>query len=188
MKTYEDFLVFLEQHLDHMSDFIPVSDRDFHPVCYAIARFLLTEPYRWEQLKEQWPQVPEVQKPSESELIDFFKTSKGLPLSYRKELMENDLETLYKAYDLMYPIIVSKDEFLRSIFREDIRKRRYKKIFRESDSKINRVTQKINQMKNNDDFQPLMQRFTRDLSGFSLTLINNRKLLDQIVQELMNAQ
>ena len=186
MKTYEDFLVFLEEHLNHMSDFIPVSDRDFHPVCFAIARFLLAEPYRWENLLATWPQLPGVAKPLETELINFFKNQKGLPHSFRKELAEHNLETLYQAYNLLYPALIVKDDFLRSVFREDLLARKYKTLFRESDKKIKRVTEKINQLKNNTDFHPLMQRFTKDLSGFSLTLINNWKLLDQAVGKLMN--
>jgi len=186
MKTYEDFLVFLEDHLTQMSDFIPVTDRDYHPVCYSIARFLLSESYRWEKLLDTWPQIPEVTQPSEEELLDFFKTNKGLPFSFRKELTEKKFDTLYKAYSLLYPMLITKDEFLRSVFREDLLARRYKKIFRESDKKIKRVMEKINNLKNNKEFQPLMQRFTKDLSGFSLTLINNWKLLDKTVEKLKN--
>ncbi len=185
MKTYEDFLAFLEAYLNPLSDFIPVTDEDYYPICFALGRFLLSEPYRWEQFKEQWPKLPEAPKPSKSELIDFFKTNKGLPLSFRKELMENNHEVLYKAYDLLYPIMVSKDEFLTSIFRIDIRSRRFKKLFRESDTKIKRIIAKINDLKKRPGFHQFMQRFTQDLCGFSITLINNKKLLDQVVKKLM---
>jgi hypothetical protein len=188
MKTYEDFLIFLEQHLNHLSDFIPVNDRDFHAVCFALARFLLSEPYRWEQILETWPQLPKVSAPSKDELYDFFKSNKGLPLSFRKELKEDNREKLSKAYDLLYPIVISKDEFLSSIFREDFLARRYKKIFREGERKISRVLEKINRLKTNKEVVQLMHRFTKDLSGFSLTLINNKRLLDQTVRKLENIQ
>jgi hypothetical protein len=79
---------------------------------------------------------------------------------------------------------VTKDEFLTSIFREDIINRRFKKIFRNSKTRINRITEKINKLKKNNEVVQLMKRFTKDLSGFSLTLINNKKLLDQAVVKL----
>lgn len=185
MKTYEEFLTFLEDHLKQLTDFIPITDQDFHPVCFAVARFLLTEPYRWEKLIEAWPNLPEVPKPSKEELIEFFKSQKGLPLSFRKEIKEDNLEVLNEAYQLLYPILVLKDEFLLSIFRTDVIARRFKKVFRESNGKINRIIKKINHFKLNENFLPLVRQFTQDLSGFSLTLINNRKLLDQTVQKFM---
>lgn len=106
MKTYEDFLVFLDDHLKSMTDFIDASHRDFHAICAATGRFLLSEPYRWEKLLEKWPELPEVPKPGEKELLEFFKSRKGLPLSFRKELKTNDLDTLYKAYDFLYAVLV----------------------------------------------------------------------------------
>lgn len=184
MKTYEEFLVFLEEHLSHMTDFVPASSKDFYPVCYAAARFLLSEPYRWEQLFEDWPKLPVVEKPGQDALLDFYKTTPGLPLSFRKELKENDLETMYDAYNLLYPIIVTKDEFLTSVFREDLKHRRFKKIYRQSKGKIKRVTKTIDKMKKDQNFISLMKQFTKDLSGFSLTLINNRKLLDQVITNM----
>jgi hypothetical protein len=184
MKTYEEFLVFLEEHLNHMTDFVPASSKDFYPVCFATARFLLSEPYRWEQMFDEWPKQPEVERPAENELLQFYKTTKGLPLSFRKELKAGDLDTLFDAYTLIHPIIVTKDEFLTSVFREDIRHRRYKKVYKQSKSKIKRVIGKIQLMKKDKNFIGLMQQFTKDLSGFSLTLINNRKLLDQVVTKM----
>lgn len=184
MKTYEEFLEFLDDHLKSMSDFIPVMDRDYHAVCFATARFLLTEPYRWETLLEKWPETPEVPKPDKKELVQFFKTKKGLPLSFRKELVDKNYDTLYIAYDLLYAILVLKDEFLTSIFRNDARARRFKKVFRESDAKIKRIKDFLQRVKKNNDFLELMRKFTKDLSGFSLTLINNKKLLDQAIKKL----
>jgi hypothetical protein len=184
MKTYEDFLEFLEVHLKHITDFIPGSDRDFRPLCFSVARFLLEEPYRWEKLVADWPQLPTVEKPSRDELLEFYKTNKGLPLSFRKEIKTNDYDTLYKAYELLHPILITKHEFLTGIFREDIAARRFKKIFKESEKKIKRIEEKANLLKNQQSFIELMRKFTKDLSGFSLTLINNKKLLDQAVDKL----
>lgn len=184
MKTYEEFLVFLDDHLKSMSDFIPVTDKDFHAVCLATGRFLLSEPYRWETLMEKWFQAPEVEKPGKDELLDFFKKRKGMPLSFRKELLAGDLDTLYKAYELLFPILVTKDEFLSSIFRDDIKARRYKKVFRQNERKIKRVRDFVNTMKENADFLELMRKFTKDLEGFSLTLINNKNLLDQAIKKI----
>lgn len=184
MKTYEDFLVFLEEHLNHIRDFIPASDKDFRSVCYAIARFLLSEPYRWETLAEEWPRLPGVEKPEEEELVQFYRSRKGLPLSFGKELKANDIDTLYKAYDLMQPIFIGKDDFITAIFRDDIKRRRYKRIFKQSTKKIPRVIDKINRLKRQESMQELMRKFAKDLAGFSLTLINNKKLLDQAVDKL----
>lgn len=185
MKTYEDFLLFLEKHLKQMATLVPVTDQDFYPFCTAVSRFLLSEPYRWEKLIEEWPILPEVAKPSQDELLNFFNQTKRLPISFKKELMENDYETLYLAYNLMQPILIRKDEFLTSIFREDIQHHRYKKIFGQSQSKIKRITKTINQMKKNQDFIKLAKQFTTDLSGFSLTLINNQNLLEQALKKMM---
>lgn len=184
MKTYEDFLAFLEEHLKPINTFIPVSDNDFHPICIAVARFMLSEPYRWESLLDKWPKVPEILKPTEEELTDFFKTRTGLPLSFKKELSNNDYPALYKAYNILFPIIVLKDDFYSSIFRTDILRRRWKTIIKGSDAKIKRIIEKINTFKNEKTFIQLMTKFTGDLSGFSLTLINNKKLLDQVVTKL----
>lgn len=187
MKTYEEFLDFLEEHLKHMIDYVPVSSPQFHPVCFATARFLLSEPYRWETLLPDWPKIPVVTKPSETQLLQFFNSTKGMLLSFRKELAGNDLDTLYKAYTILYPICVTKDDFLTSVFRLDIQARRYKKIFKEGDKVLASVIEKINLIKSNTSFIHLMQKFTRDLSGFSLTLINNKKLLDQAVSKLIHS-
>jgi hypothetical protein len=184
MKTYEDFLIFLEEHLKTITDYIPASDGDFHPISFAIARFLLSEPYRWEALVGEWPKIPKVPKPSESELMEFYKKYKGFQLSFRKELKEKNTDVLYKAYYIFYPIFVLKDEFFTSIFREDTHARRYKKIFNGSEMKIFRVTEKINAIKKIPSFHQLMKKFTSELAGFSLTLINNKKLLDQVVDKL----
>lgn len=183
MKTYEEFLVFLDDHLKSMSDFIAVTDKDFHAICYTTGRFLLSEPYRWETLLEKWFQRPEVEKPGKDELLDFFKR-KGMPLSFRKELSGNDMDTLYEAYDLLFPILVTKDEFLSSVFRDDIKARRYKKVFRQSKRKLKRVQDFVAANKTNDDFLELMRKFTKDLEGFSLTLINNKNLLDQAIKKI----
>ncbi|MCP5108279.1 MAG: hypothetical protein GY950_33140 [bacterium] len=184
MKTYEEFLVFLDDHLKSMSDFIPVTDKDFHAICTATARFLLSEPFRWEKLLPDWPKEPEVPKPGEKEMLEFFKTNKGMPLSFRKELMANDLDTLYKAYYLFFAILVLKDEFLVSVFRDDVRARRYKKVFKQSERKLTRIEDFINEMKSNENFLSLMRKFTKDLEGFSLTLINNKNLLDQAIKKI----
>jgi hypothetical protein len=184
MKTYEDFLVFLDDHLKSMTDFIDASHRDFHAICAATGRFLLSEPYRWEKLLENWPEMPKVPKPNENELLEFFKTKKGLSLSFRKELKENDLDTLYKAYDLLYAMLVIKDDFLTAVFGEDIKRRRYKKIFRQSGAKIKRIKDFINPRKTDENFLNLMRKFTKDLEGFSLTLINNRNLLHKAIKKI----
>jgi len=188
MKTYEDFLVFLEEHLNHITDFIPNSDKHFRPVCFAVARFLLSEPYRWKSLFSQWPSLPTPPQPSQDQLLEFFNTQKGLNISFKKELTENNLDALYKAYNLLYPILITKHEFLNSIFRPDIRARRFKKIVKESEAKIKRVIEFITLMKHNDNFIQLMEKFTNDLSGFSLTVIDNKKLLDQVVEKLASIQ
>lgn len=187
MKTYEEFLEFLNEHLKNMSDFIPVSDPDFHSVCFATGRFLLTEPYRWEEKLKNWPVIPKTEKPEEKQLLDFFQVS-GLRKSFNKELNENNQEILHKAYELFFPIIISKDEFMISLFRDDLKARRYKKIFRSAGQKIDRVTDFINRHKTNSQFLELMRKFTHDLSGFSLTLINNKKLLDQAIDTIQNKQ
>jgi len=184
MKTYEEFLEFLETHLNHMSDFVPVDSKDFHAVCYATASFLLAEPYRWEKLLPEWPKLPQVEKPEESELLEFFE-KKGMSVSFGKELKANDLDTLYNAYDLLFPCLVLKDDFLTAVFREDLPRRRYKKIFKQSNRKIERVVNTINSLKIRDEFIALMKQFTADLEGFSLTLINNKRLLDQVVQKFI---
>ncbi len=184
MKTYEDFLKFLEDHLKPFTQFVPASDIDFHAICTAIARFLLSEPYRWEILLNNWPQTPKIPKPSEKELNDFFMKNKGFPVSFRKEIKERNYTVLYQAYDLMYSILILKDEFLTSIFREEILSRKYKKIFKESKPKIKRITAKIDSFKTNKPFLQLITKFTAELAGFSLTVINNKKLLDQVVDKL----
>ncbi|MGE5342279.1 MAG: hypothetical protein ACM3SY_12455 [Candidatus Omnitrophota bacterium] len=189
MRTYEDFLTFLEKHLTPLTDFIPASDDDFHPICHALARFMLSEPYRWENLLNEWPVLPtNVPKPAENELLDFFKNNKGLPLSFGKELQENQCEKLYTAYNVLYPIFVLKDDFLTSIFRKESHSRKYKKIVREGETKINRIIERINALKTNQEFTQFMSRFTAELSGFSLTLINNKKLLDTVVDKLAEAK
>ncbi len=185
MKTYEEFVEFLEEHLNHMTDFLAVSDKDFHPVCFATARFLLDEPYNWEKKMAQWPTVPQTPKPSQEELLNFFNTTKGMKVSFRKELKENNMEVLYNAYQLLFPSLVVKDEFLTSIFRDDLKHRRYKKVFKQSTKKIPRVIKHINGLKTEESFIALMRQFTKDLSGFSLTLINNRKLLEQAIDNLI---
>ncbi len=187
MKTYEEFLSFLEEHLNHMTDFVPASNSDFYPVCFATARYLLSEPYRWEKLFAEWFKAPDVAKPSEKEMLDFFNNTKGMKLSFHKELKTNDLETLYKAYELLFPICVTKHEFLTSVFRKDIEARRFKTIFKQNVKTIDRVVDKINLMKEDKSFIQLMKTFTTDLSGFSLTLINNKNLLDQVVTKIMAA-
>lgn len=184
MKTYEEFLVFLDDHLKSMSDFIPMKDKNFHAICFATGRFLLSEPYRWESLIGKWFNPPEVAKPGEGELLDFFKNTVGLPLSFRKELQTGDLDTLYRAYEILFPILILKDEFLSSIFREDIRARRFKKVFRQYSRKIKKVKEFVDGVKDNEEFLELMRKFTKDLEGFSLTLINNKKLLDQAIKKI----
>jgi hypothetical protein len=184
MKTYEEFLVFLDDHLKCMSDFISVKDKNFHAICFATGRFLLSEPYRWETLMEKWFESPEVVKPEKEEMLAFFKNTKGLPFSFRKELETGDMDTLYMAYDILFPILVLKNEFLSSIFREDIRAWRFKKVFRQHKRKIKKVKEFIDGVKNNNEFLDLMRKFTRDLEGYSLTLINNKKLLDQAIKKI----
>lgn len=185
MKTYEEFVEFLEEHLSHMTDFVAVTETDFHPVCFATARFLLDEPYNWEKKIIDWPSVPKPPKPTEEEMLNFFTTTKGMKLSFRKELKENNLDALYKAYDLLFPSLVTKDEFLTSIFRDDLKRRRYKKVFKASNRKIKQVKEHIGVLKKEESFIALMRQFTKDLSGFSLTLINNRNLLEQAIQNIM---
>ncbi len=184
MRTYEDFLNFLEEHLQQVSDFIATSDEDFRAVCSAVARFLLSEPFRWESLIDHWPKLPQPTKPSQNELIEFFKNNKGLPLSFKKELDQDDFDCLFQAYNLMYPIFILKDDFYTSIFRNEIRARKYKKIFKESGIIIPRIIEKISRLKKEKSFIDLVRKFTSDLSGFSITLINNKKLLDQVVDKL----
>lgn len=184
MKTYEEFLVFLDDHLKSMSDFVPMKDKNFHAICFATGRFLLSEPYRWETLIEEWFEAPEVAKPGKEEMLEFYKNTKGLPLSFRKELETGDLDTLYKAYEILFPIIVLKNEFLSSIFREDIRARRFKLVFRQHKRRIKKVKEFVDGVKNNKEFLELMRKFTKDLEGFSLTLINNKKLLDQAIKKI----
>lgn len=187
MKTYEDFLVFLDDHLKSMTDFIPARHRDFHAVCAATGRFLLSEPYRWEKLLPEWPKEPEVERPGKDEMLAFFKEHKGLTVSFRKELAAGDMEALGKAYDLMFSILVLKDELLTSVFREDIKRRRYKRIYRMSTTRLKRVEAFIDKNKGNEAFLDLMRKFTRDLEGFSLTLINNRNLLHQAIDKIQQA-
>lgn len=184
MKTYEEFLVFLDDHLKSMSDFIPMKDKNFHAICFATGRFLLSEPYRWESLMGKWFEAPKVAEPGKEELLEFFKNTKGLPLSFRKELETEDWDTLYKGYEILYPILVLKNEFLSSIFREDIRFRRFKKVFRQHKRKIKKVKEFVDKVKGNKEFLELMRKFTKDLEGYSLTLINNKKLLDQAIKKI----
>lgn len=184
MKSYEDFLVFLEEHLYHISDFISPTDKDFFSVCTATARFLLSEPYRWHDLIKTWPNLPQIEPPTQEQVLEFLNSTKGLKASFRKELENNDRESLKEAYNLLFPILVLKDDFLASVYRKEIQSRRFKTIFRESKKKIPRVIKYIDRMKNDENFLQLMEKFTRDLSGFSLTIINNRKLLDQVVNKL----
>lgn len=184
MKTYEEFLVFLDDHLKSMSDFIPVKDKDFHAVCFTLGRFLLSEPYRWEELLNDWPKMPQVVKPGEKELLEFFNTHKGMKLSFRKELKNNDIDALYKAYDWLFPMLVTKDDFLSSVFRDDIKARRFKKVLRQAEKKVKRVTEFVDVYKKDAKFLELMRQFTTDLSGFSLTLINNKNLLDQAIKKI----
>ncbi|MCP4219287.1 MAG: hypothetical protein GY765_31930 [bacterium] len=184
MKTYEDFLVFLDDHLKSMTDFIPASHNDFHAICYATARLLLAEPYRWEKLIDQWMEKPGVEKPEQEQLLEFYATTKGLPLSFRKELKADDYETLHRGYELLFPLIVQKHEFLHSIFRDDVRARRFKKVFKESEKKIERVRDFISEKIKEESFLGLMKKFTKDLEGFSLTLINNLNLLDQAIKKI----
>lgn len=188
MRTYEDFLLFLEEHLKSIKEFIPTSDKDFHPICFALARFLLSEPYRWTALMENWPTLPEVQQPEKNAVLEFFQAHKGLPLSFRKELQEDDYATLEAAYKFLFPILITKDEFLTAIFRQDIHSRRYKKIFKEREKKIARIIEKLNSFKRNPSFIELMTKFTSDLAGFSLTLINNKKLTDKVVDSLASGK
>ncbi|MCP4152904.1 MAG: hypothetical protein GY757_34545 [bacterium] len=185
MKTYEDFLLFLDDHLKSMTDFIPASDKDFHAICITTGRLLLSEPYRWEKLLDEWMTLPEVTVPGNDELLEFFTSKKGFKLSFRKELLAKDYETMGNAYKIIYPLLVIKHEFLSSIFRDDIKARRFKQIYKESGKKIIRVRNFItSRVKDDVKFLELMQKFTKDLEGFSLTLINNKNLLDQAIKKI----
>ncbi len=184
MKTYEDFLAFLNEHLKSMTDFVAATDKDFHPICFATGRFLLQEPYRWEKLMDQWLEAPQVETPDDNQCLEFYQLNKRLANSFRKELKGDDLDTLHKAYRLFYPILVLKSEFVSSIFREDILAHRYKKVFRESKAKVDRIKAFITEKKEDKAFLELMRKFTKDLEGFSLTLINNKKLLDQAIKKI----
>ncbi len=185
MKTYEEFLVFLDDHLRSMTNFIPATHKDFHSICYATGRFLLSEPYRWEQLLANWPVTPEdPPKISNEELRDYFTKTKGMPLSFRKELKENDYQKLQTAYNFLFHLLIGKDEFLTAVFRDEIVARRFKRILKQKDKKLKRVLEFLNSMKGNEAFLELMRKFTKDLSGFSLTLINNKHLLDQAIKKI----
>ncbi len=185
MKTYEEFLDFLKEHLEEFIDIFPKEDEDFFPLTFAFARFLLLEPYRWKELIKEWPKVNFAEENDEEKIINFFNKTKGMKLSFRKELLNNDIEILKKAYSLFYPIIELRDDFLNSIFRLDLKSRRYKKIFKHSDELIKRIVKKINELKNNKKIISLIEKFTGDLSGFSLTLINNKNLLEQAIKDMM---
>jgi len=185
MKTYEEFLEFLKEHLKEFIKIFPVNDEDFFPLVFAFARFLLSEPYRWNELIKDWPEIKRVNEDDEKNILEFFNKTKGMKLSFRKELMNRDLDTLKDAYSLFYPMIELRDNFLNSIFRLDIKSRRYKKIYRESSEKISRIIKKINQLKEDERIIPLIKKFTSDLSGFSLTLINNKNLLEQAIKDMM---
>jgi hypothetical protein len=184
MKTYEDFLQFLKSHIREFSRFVPVGDEDFHSFMYALCRFLLSEPYRFQTLLPDWPQIAIPEKPSDDALLGFFKEHKGLPRSFAKELKAGDLTTLRQAYAILFPICVQKDDFTSAIFRKESKSRKYKAIVAAFPSRFGRLQKRFAGLKKDPNFLRVIEAFTKDLTGFSLTLIQNRNLLDQAVAEV----
>ncbi len=183
MKTYEDFLRFLKEHIRVFGRFVPGTDPDSIPFIQSVCRFLLSEPYRFQTLLEDWPSVTVPEKPDRTVLLAFFKEHKGLPLSFRKELQAGDETALRTAYRALFPVLVRKEEFCCSVFREEIKKRKFKTVARQFDERTDRIRKKVGGLKKNPDFIQALTAFTKDLQGFSLTLIQNKNLLDQAISE-----
>lgn len=185
MKTYEDFLLFLRSHLGGFRKHFAGEEPDAYHLLFAVARFLLSEPYRWQSLLTEWPHPVHADQRSDDEVRQFFQQHKGLPASFRKELQNDDLAALHRAYAVLFPMLTLKDEFSSAIFREEVRSRRYKAICREYPLRSQRVARKLKHLTQNHDFRRQMESFTKDLHGFSLTLIQNKNLLDQAVRETL---
>jgi hypothetical protein len=184
MKTYQEFLDYLKVFLKDFSTCLPVRDPDYAAIAFALARFLIADQYRWHAKLAAWPELPTVALPSDKEVVTFFSQHKGLPLSFRQELAARRMGPLRQAYAVLFPMLVLKHDFVAAIFRADLKARRFKAILRGYEARLGVISAKIAGLKRTPEFNAVCKRFTDHLVGYSLTLLQNKKLLDEALEAI----
>jgi len=182
VKTYEEFLEYLTTRLRQASPLLSPNDDDFYPAAFTLLRFLLAEPYRWESRLADWPAPPRRPEVPESELLSFFSSHKGLLVSFGAEWRQRNLPPLRAAHAVLFPLLIEKDDLATALYWDGGRSRRFKQVVRDLPERAARVREKLTVLTRDPRFFPFAGEFVAGLKGFSLTLLQNRLLLDQAIR------
>jgi len=117
-------------------------------------------------------------------VIYFFKTNSILKEQYKKEIKENNIEILRKEFNLLYPLIILGDSFLKILFAREIKDRCFYKISKIYKKRRKDIIDSIDKVKKSPILENLNILLKDIVEAFSDEFYDKKKVRNYVFKKL----
>lgn len=133
-----------------------------------------------------WADPSAVRVKSDKYIFSFFKKNIDLRRAYKKEIDDEDLTSLRKAFLSLYPILGLNDPFLSALFYQELEAKHYRKIVKEFKGRVAKAIRDIEAMDEKPRFVEGLKSVVKEMASLSSDMITQttvQKSLAEIIKK-----
>ena len=161
-KTIKDGVRLLEKYL-------PQKTYLYFPLLSAAIIWALRRSNEWKKkifAWEVWIDPEPVKEKPDRFVINFFENHPSLSKVYADELEKDDMRSLRKAFDCLYPVVGLEDPFLSALFQKELRAKKYRRIVKDFGTKVKLAKEDIDSVKDKSKLLRSLRAFAEEMVSF----------------------
>ncbi len=177
----------IEQGVIFLSRFLTGKIYLYFPLLYSSVIWAMRRSKGWRERIFSWKiwlEPGKLESKPDFFILDFFKKDTSLSAQYSKEIEENDLRELRRAFKFLYPILGLEDPFLNELFQKELKSREYQKIVSEFRKRLKKVKEDIESSGERLRIEEGLRELSENIASLSIELFEEnevRKMIEKIV-------
>ncbi len=171
-----------------IAQFLPKATYLYFPLLSAALVWAIKRNKEWKEKIfswEVWIDPSPVRVKSDKYILSFFKKNNDLRRAYTKEIADEDLTSLRKAFLSLYPILGLDDPFLSALFYQELEAKHYRKIVKEFKGRVAKAIQDIGALNEKPRFVEGLKSVAKEMASLSSDMITQtsvQKALAEIIK------
>ncbi len=185
-KTIEQIV---QDGIKFLAQFLPKATYLYFPLLSAALVWAIKRNKEWKEKIfgwKVWADPSAVRVKSDKYIFSFFKKNIDLRRAYKKEIDDEDLTSLRKAFLSLYPILGLDDPFLSALFYQELEAKHYRKIVKEFKGRVAKAIQDIEAMDEKPRFVEGLKSVAKEMASLSSDMITQttvQKSLAEIIKK-----
>ncbi|MEW6456398.1 MAG: hypothetical protein AB1410_06790 [Acidobacteriota bacterium] len=117
-------------------------------------------------------------------IMNFFTSNAELKNYYEPYVKNKDISFLRQRFNTLYPILGLNDPFLRALFKKEIEKNEFEKIFECYEERLKKAKEDTEPLRMDKDFRVMINKILKEIFNLGLSSLDKKEIRKILLEEI----